>query len=36
MKRELEDLRKVREKLLEDNNKKNTFFSRIINKIFRK
>ena len=36
MKRELEDLRKVREKLLKDNNKKNTFFSRLINKIFKK
>ncbi len=36
MKRELEELRKGREKILEENEKKNTFFSRLINKIFKK
>ncbi len=36
MKRELEELRKSREKIVEENKKKNTFFSRLINKIFLK
>ena len=36
MKRELEELRKSREKIVEETKKKNTFFSRLINKIFKK
>lgn len=36
MKRELDELRKDREKILDENKKKNTFFSRLINIIFKK
>jgi len=36
MEKELEELRKSREKIAEENKKKNTFFSRVINKIFKK